>query len=296
MFGYSPDKLLELLGKKDEFHRISNGNLLVRCPFPHGYDSHNNPVYGDGTTLGIDLKTGKWQCFSRCGNKGTQLAGLFKALKLPAPTLFRTAQPSDYAPPPVEIKPWMLEALSTYRDAAIPYWQGRGVSLEVIEHYRLGNDMTGKVMHVPIRNYKHEFVGWASRIGGDGLKWILQPDGVVKATLLFGEKLYDSKFAFGFESIPDVLVANSRGFNAFSTNGVHWFREMVETVLMTYDSICLVPHADAGGMQWAKSAVTYLRGRCKLTGSFPPKPYKDFADTPNERVAEIFDSQKIISF
>ena len=296
MFGYSPDTLLDLLGKKGEFHRISNGNLLVRCPFPHGYDSEENPIYGDGTTLGIDLKSGKWQCFSKCGNKGIQLSSLFKGLDLPVPAIFRTAQPSDYTPEPVAIKPWMLDVLSANTSSAEAYWQGRGVSPEIIKHYRLGNDISGKVMHVPVRNYKGEFVGWASRIGSDGLKWILQPDGVVKATLLFGERVYDSKFAFGFESIPDVLVANSLGFNAFSTNGVHWFREMVETVLIMYDNICLVPHADEGGVKWAKSAVTYLRGRCRLTGSFPPKPYKDFAETPHGLIPQIFDAQKIISF
>lgn len=296
MFGYSPEQLIELMGKKDEFYRISSGNLLVKCPFPHGSDSHGNPVYGDGTTLGIDLKTGKWQCFSRCESKGIELGSLFRRMGLPVPTIFRTALPSDYTPEPVQLKPWMFDVLCSHTSAAEEYWSGRGVSYDVIKHYSLGNDSTGTVMHVPIKNYRGQFVGWASRIGNSNLKWILQPDGVVKATLMFGAHMFDSKFAFGFESIPDVLVANSLGYNAFSTNGTHWFREMVETALLMYDTICLVPHADEGGMKWAKGAVTYLRGRCKLTGSFPPKPYKDFAETPHERIHEILDAQKIISY
>jgi hypothetical protein len=215
---------------------------------------------------------------------------------LPIPTIFKTALPADYTPEPVPIKPWMLDVISANTAAAEEYWQGRGISLDVIRYYRLGNDITGRVMHVPIKNYKGEFVGWASRIGNEGLKWILQPDGVVKATLLFGLRMFESRFAFGFESIPDVLMANSLGFNAFSTNGTHWFREMVESALLLYDTICLVPHADEGGFKWAKLGVTHLRGRCRLTGSFPPKGFKDFAETPKERIPEILDAQKIISF
>jgi hypothetical protein len=296
MIGYDPQAILKLLGKEDEFYRISSGNLMVRCPFPHGVKPDGTPEYGDGTTLGIALDTGKWQCFSRCESKGMAIADLFTRLGIEYPTLFRSNISDKYEPKVVPIKPWMRQALSAYKDSAIKYWESRKITREVIEYYGLGNDLSGKVMHVPIDNYRKEFVGWASRVGLRDIKWLMQPDGVDKATLLFGAKMYDSDFAFGFESIPDVLFANSLGFNAFSTNGVHVFREMVEAALIHYNTICLVPHADEGGLKWAKQCVTLFRGRCKLTGTFPVQPYKDFQEMPAELVPKLFEAQKIISF
>lgn len=296
MLGYDPSTILNILGKTDEFHRISGGNLMVRCPFPHGYDANKQPIYGDGTTLGIDLASGKWQCFSRCESKGLTITELFNRLNLPHPPMFQATLSEEYTPKPVEIRDWMFTALTRYRDAARTYWKSRGVSDEVIDFYQLGNDLTGGLFHIPIRNFKDVFVGWATRVGTSSAKYVFGPEGVSKATLLFGRKMFKSDFAFGFESIPDVLRANTLGFNAFSTNGVHAYRPMIEEILMMYSSIMLVPHSDAAGMQWAKSLVLYLKGRARLTGTFCPKPYKDFAEMPDEQVESLFQTQKIISF
>lgn len=275
--------ILKHLNREKDFYRISNGNLMIRCPFPHDFKPSGAPIYGDGTTLGISLTDGKWQCFSRCGSKSLDLRDLFSRLGLPPPPFIPRMRDDASRAVVRKIEPWMRDAVAQNRDVALQYWRGRGIAIsdDLAEEYGLGADIFGKTFHVRFENRFDGFVGWASRSLEDSIKWIIQPEGVDKSKTLFGKILFGSTFAVVTESIPDVLKLNTFRLNAFSTNGVEPFPRMVEQILAAVPEICLVPHNDEAGVSWLKKCAHLFRNRISVMSYFSlPSSINDTAEFP----------------
>lgn len=279
---YDPDNLTEYFSLNKA--RQYDDELRCCCPFKH-YKPEKGQYYEKTPSFGINVETGKWNCFG-CGVAGLSVSSLAWKLDMTPPPFARALvdgsarkRENDFV-----VYPGHLVALSQNVGIALDYFNSRDISIPMVYlwSYHIGASREGDVIYFPLFQRDKTLIGWVERRNEGDLRWILAPDNLDKSLVLFGNTVVKSKVGFLTESTTDVIKLRSWGYDAVSTCSSNIMDRQLEATLDLFDTIYLVPHNDQAGLTMTRKVINYLYNRCHLKCVRIPDNYKDVSDISDE--------------
>jgi DNA primase len=284
---FDPHKITSLFNLKGSYNnppKMSGLNLTSCCPFPH-FKEGVGLYYEKKPSFGINLESQAWNCYS-CGRKGFGLDNLAKQLSIDIPIIFKSIDPdvgnlkntSEYQE---IISDYNLKMFEINQEYAEEYLAGRGIN-GTVKMYHIGMSKKRDKLYMPLINREQSLYGWIERNMTGNVKYLMQPKGIDKDNVLYGEHVVTKRHGIFVESPMDVLKAYTFGDDALASCSANIKPQQLEYLLEFFDKIYLVPHNDEPGTIWLNRCIYNLRGRCLLYLIKLPEHRKDLAEVETE--------------
>jgi hypothetical protein len=214
------------------------------------------------------------------------LDNLAKQLSIDIPIIFKSVDPellnvkntSDYQD---IIHDYNLKMFEINQEYAEEYLSGRGIK-GVTQRYSIGMSKKKDKLYMPLINREQLLYGWIERNMNSNVKYVIQPKGIDKDDVLYGEHVVTKRHGIFVESPMDVLKAHTFGDDALASCSANIKPQQLEYLLEFFDRIYLVPHNDPAGEIWMNRCIYNLRGRCLLYLIRLPENRKDLAEVETE--------------
>lgn len=246
--------------------KVSGQNLMASCPLGTHADVH--------PSFGINLVTGKWNCYS-CMERGKTIRtlGIKMSILLPHNMMMESLL---VIPDREEIRKviqydFEKEGLSRH-DGYINFLKSKCISEPALRRFKV--TCKGETVRFPCILPDGKLYGWIERDEKWQGRYGFQPNGVNRKHLLFGLDRNIRK-CYLVESMTDMLKLVTWHYEAVSTCGNMIFEEQAKILVSHCDEIILVPQNDNSAKKWIMDAKKKLKGKIRVSGVAVDTTYKD---------------------
>lgn len=261
---FDRDELVQVFDLKRS--KISVHNLMASCPLGTHEDVH--------PSFGIDLVTGKWNCYS-CKEKGSTIRTLAHKLRI---LLSHSMMMESLMVVPdreinrkVKVYDPKKEGL-TVTDVMPSYMKKRKISKGALKRFKVS--AKGSTIRFPCVLPDGKLYGWIERNDNWVGRYGFQPNGVSRKHLLFGLDREIHR-CYLVESMTDMLTLVTWHYEAVSTCGNMIFGEQAKILCSHCDEIILVPQNDGSARKWIRDAEKNLKSKVRVFGVAIDVAYKD---------------------
>lgn len=295
---YSPGQVKEIIAQCGvTVGSELDSHFLIFCPF---HNNRNTPA------CEIDKEKGLFICFS-CGENGTLLDFVMKTTKRSyfeanriishaaketnfADQILNTINSSkDIEPFDIELIKKLYNECKT-SDRAKEYWNGRGITLESIETFKLGYSTNQDMVTVPVQADNGMYVGFVARsVEGKSFK---NSTNLPRSKVLFNLNRCKFEEIIVVESSFDAIKLSQMGFAAVATLGANVSREQLKLLEKYATKIILAPDSDEAGQAFVKKIMDNIKSR-DISLIQIPEGKKDIGDMTKEEILKAIDSKTL---
>lgn len=276
------------------FKNVKNAGDNIMCSCPLGIHKDSNPSFG------INIKTGKWNCFS-CGSKGNSIEYLARILhKKDLVKYFEFSSNQEIIDRINNILHPCIITEDDENDFLVTYFQSnlkdrsylysRGITDEVIDKFNIGLDPIKNSVVFPVYDDKSNVKGFTLRNLKGDVRYIHEVD---KSSTVYGAQFLKQGPVIVVEGNMDVLKAYSLGFTnvvglmgtAMSELQYRMIDKYATHITLGLDNDFNKPH------NWGQIATK--KHGSKLVRSLPvnvikyPPGIKDFGDLKSANIETI---------
>lgn len=286
-------------GLKLQNVHFKGDNLMASCPNPDHPD--NKPSFG------YNLVTHFYNCWG-CGLKGRGLVSLYYKLEKKVPDWAREAKlkikpqrkiHSMGKEEAFEVSQDYIELVTQNNKAAQEKLLERGVPKAITKKFQIGYNPKKDVLFFPCFGKDGKLRGWTQRSDNYPSRYKIQPDGISKGEMLFGEQHipYGKNNVYLVEGPVDALKMWGWGFKAVSVFGSELLERQLEQLQDIANYVIHIPDNDSAGTKFRQSAALKMIGKLKFSQVRLPKGVKDIGadNCTKEVILEAIENRREVN-
>jgi DNA primase len=195
-----------------------------------------------------------------------------------------------------EIEPFDIELIKklhsecTSSERAKEYWQGRGITAESVETFKLGYSTNQDMVTVPVQADNGMYVGFVARsVEGKSFK---NSTNMPRSKVLFNLNRCKFEEIIVVESSFDAIKLHQMGLNAVATLGANVSREQIKLLEKYATKIILAPDSDDAGQTFVKKIMDNIKSR-DISLINIPEGKKDIGDMTKQEILDAMDNKTL---
>lgn len=268
-----------------------DADYLIFCPF---HNNHRTPA------AEVNKETGILFCFAcqvtstlietvmhHTGRSYFEAARLIKSKESQSDLTDEIERKLVAEPEYKEFDKDVVDRLSTQAinsEVAVAYFDGRKISVDSINKFKLGFSEKQQMVTVPVHSPTGVLVGFVGRsIEGKTFK---NTPGLPKSKILFNlHRIKSEDTVYVVESSFDVIRLDQCGIAAVATLGANVSTKQVELLKKYFNSIVIVADNDAAGGNMKNKILESLGSRVSVVQL--DQRYKDIGDMEDEDIKNL---------